>query len=449
MRVSGAIHITGDVEGEKVFITYNKSATKPNKPSGTGETDGWSAANEDGAIWMSVKNATDINEGEWSEPIRVKGEQGERGYQGPIPYLAGAWDSTKSYTRTITKVPIVVDEGEHYYLRNDGTVTGGDAPHIGYAANPNTSTWVLIEGMQWLFVEILLAQWAKLGSAIFDNNKLISQYGILNGAESTQYQEPGFDPNIELDFLNGKSKFNDVIIKGSSRSKFTYCPDSSKIDYSDNVAMISNNDGWIDVYYLPWDISQSGRQITIVNYKWGSNISQGSEFIFAPSGKYFFEHGVNKDRIVVGSQAVQLLGYGDDSTFYGWIVLGRTDIKSTSLYGGVGKPVKFFAIGNVYGSGTDADIDYQTYDGSTMSVSRLDVGKYKITFNSSWFSMPNMAFVIVSGIGYALNTTNPIKATVTIRQPSYITVETSDDESRNDGSFSFLITDLYTFDKWQ
>lgn len=203
MRVSGSIHITGDVEGEQVFTTYNKSATKPSKPTGNGEGGGWSVSNEDGAIWMSVKTATDISEGEWGDVIKIKGDQGERGYQGPIPYPAGEWISDVTYTRTTEKVPYVVHDGLYYYLRPEGSVTGGTNPHDDYAANGSNATWILIENMQWLFVEILLAQWAKLGSAIFANDKLISQKGKLNGVDSYDYTEDGFIPIISFNFYDG------------------------------------------------------------------------------------------------------------------------------------------------------------------------------------------------------------------------------------------------------
>lgn len=203
MRVSGSIHITGDVEGERVFTTYNKSESKPLKPTGNGEGGGWSASNEDGAIWMSVKTATDISEGEWGEVIKIKGDKGERGYQGPIPYPAGEWSSTVTYTRTTEKVPYVVHDGLYYYLGKEGSFMGGANPHDDYAANGSNATWILIENLQWLFVEILLAQWAKLGSAIFTDNKLISQKGKLNGVDSYDYTEDGFIPNISFNFYDG------------------------------------------------------------------------------------------------------------------------------------------------------------------------------------------------------------------------------------------------------
>ncbi len=239
---------------------------------------------------------------------------------------------------------------------------------------------------------------------------------------------------------DGKTTLHDVIVKGSSRSPFEYCPDSTSIDYSDNVVMLSDVEhGWLNPYSLPWDLSQSGRRITIANYKWGETIAVGSNFINAPSGKYFFEDGVNKSRLYMRTQVVELLGYGDDTTFYGWIVLSRKNLFNPNFETGLGSPINFIAYGTVYGNNTGATMSAKTFDGYYPSVSRLGEGRYKITINPSWFSSSFNIIIMATGLGYSYGASTPVKATVTERTTTYFVVDTSDDDSRNDGSFMFLI----------
>lgn len=93
-------------------------------------------------------------------------------------------------------------------------------------------------------------------------------------------------------FTNGT--FTNVKVIGSIRSPFNLANDSFDVNYSDNVAMLSSGGGWLYAYSMPWDVSQNGRRLTIVNYKWGGTMAQGQAEISAPNGKYFFEDGIQK-----------------------------------------------------------------------------------------------------------------------------------------------------------
>ncbi|KAA6322589.1 hypothetical protein EZS27_027879 [termite gut metagenome] len=151
----------------------------------------------------------------------------------------------------------------------------------------------------------------------------------------------------------------------------------------DNVVAIQyNSGGWKTEINLPWNIEHSGRRICIVNYKWGTAITTGAMDITAPAGKYFYEDGIAKSTLSFSREVVELLGYGDNSTFFGWIVVNRQDIMTNSKYG---SNQKYLAQGSVTVekiSGTiRTAIRYKTFDGSSMSVSRLDTGKYQVVHN--------------------------------------------------------------------
>ena len=70
-------------DGLSVFITYNHNTDEPNKPTGSGNENGWSTIASADAIWMSQKIAASASEGAWGDPIKIKGDKGDQGIQGP------------------------------------------------------------------------------------------------------------------------------------------------------------------------------------------------------------------------------------------------------------------------------------------------------------------------------------------------------------------------------
>ena len=100
--------------------------------------------------------------------------------------------------------------------------------------------------------------------------------------------------------------------------------------------------------------------------------------------------------------------------------------------------MKFLAQGTVTVSSTSSySVKYQTFDGSTVTVSRLGKGQYRVYLSSSW-NMSGYFQVFLSGIYSAVDST-PIYATLKALYSYYFDVYTADDNSTNDGSFSFLV----------
>lgn len=231
--------------------------------------------------------------------------------------------------------------------------------------------------------------------------------------------------------------FNNVRIQGSVRNKFVLNDSSiwiggdtstqENFNNYDNIVAIRGS--WDENIALPWSMEQSGRRVTLVNYKWGSNTTVGYMTIYAPSGKYFFEDGIQKTSITFSRELVELLGYGDNATFFGWIVLNRRDIMCTGKYGSF---LQVLASGIVTLSGTSASLRQKTFDGNRMSISRTGTGRYTIYLpwglNSNYF---------VQMTGYYTGT--PIYATIMGIYSSYFYVQTQDDSSANEGSFCFQV----------
>lgn len=277
-------------------------------------------------------------------------------------------------------------------------------------------------------------------SLIDTENLLVENIYSKNG--NFQTTEDGTVKGRNAVFEGGT--FTDVLLQGSLRNPFVQETDSivvgGKQSTHDNVATISVGGGLITAGNLEWDVKQSGRRMCITNYRWGSQYSQGTIEYTAPTGKYFYENGISKNYLRLSRECVELIGYGTSTQFYGWIVLNRINLMTESRYG---RKLNALAMGIVTGSSSETSISYKTFDGTTMSVSRTGEGQYRVNFSSTWFNSANDCIAIVTGLGYSQGSSEaPIKATVIGRYSSYITVNTSDDASRNDGSFMFIILNI-------
>lgn len=277
-------------------------------------------------------------------------------------------------------------------------------------------------------------------SLIDTENLLVENIYSKNG--NFQTTEDGTVKGRNAVFEGGT--FTDVLLQGSLRNPFVQETDSivvgGKQSTHDNVATISVGGGWITNGNLEWDVKQSGRRMCITNYRWGSQYSQGTIEYTAPTGKYFYENGISKNYLRLSRECVELIGYGTSTQFYGWIVLNRINLMTESRYG---RKLNALAMGIVTRSSSETSISYKTFDGTTMSVSRTGEGQYRVNFSSTWFNSANDCIAIVTGLGYSQGSSEaPIKATVIGRYSSYITVNTSDDASRNDGSFMFIILNI-------
>lgn len=233
--------------------------------------------------------------------------------------------------------------------------------------------------------------------------------------------------------------FTDILIQGSLRSPFVRETDAIEIGGNqsthDNVVPIAFGGGWVTVGTLEWGVEQSGRRMCIANYRWGSEITTGSIEYSAPSGKYFYEDGTQKKAISLSRECVELMGYGTSTQFYGWIVLNRINLMTTSKYG---RKLNVLAQGIVTGYSSGASISYKSYDNaSTLSVSRQGTGKYLVNFPSNWGLIIGSYIVMMTGYGSGL-----MKATLLEAGTSYFIAEVSDDSSANDGSFMFQIINL-------
>lgn len=290
-------------------------------------------------------------------------------------------------------------------LGSDGTISNGS-----YWSLKNDGSGFVAKGnITWTNTGVMTIKTANIESSVLKNVK-------ITGTVRQPWARSGIYVNIG----------------GNSSETLTF----------DNVAGGASG-GWEDGSLnsmLSWTLNDSGRIMRIANWKFNGETFTGKATVSAPSGKYFFEDGLSKSTLTVSREMVELIGYGDDRTFYGWIVVRRIDLGPTKRYG---RGLKVLAQGMVSGYSSGASISYKTFDGNSMSVTRLSEGRYRISFSSTWFSSASDCLVMLTGYGYSSgSSTAPIKATLTSRNTTSIIVDTSDDASRNDGSFMFYISNL-------
>ena len=370
------------------------------------------------------------------------GQPGAKGDRGPALRGPQAWsDCAVGYVfqsgASGEEYKDVVLYGDNYYsCIKSHTKTADNNPES--TADTNNGLWKLADKLEIVATKILLAQYALV------KNLGVEAIDMKDAKGNIIFQAK--DGNVTCNsgtFTNGT--FTNVKVIGSIRNPFNLVNDSFDADYSDNVAMLSSGGAWLDAYSMPWDVSQNGRRLTIINYKWGGTMAQGQAGISAPNGKYFFEDGIQKSKLKVSREIVEMIGYGTTTEFYGWIVLNRIDLMTSQKYGHC---LKALAFGTVSGgnSSSNTSITSNTFDGSKLTVARQSEGLYRVFFPSTWFTYTSNCRVILTGRGVCYGASSPVKATMHSLGNGYFDVVVSDDATRNDGSFDFIIYNGSDFD---
>lgn len=257
----------------------------PQLPSGHPNTaPGWVDPSEPGIDWTAMIWRAECRkrDGVWSSwtVMRIKGEKGDKGDRGddgepgaqgqpgPLLYPAGVFDPVAIYEATDLRRPYVADgrDGQgvtaYYALRAGHSYRGTDAPagrqtpHEDY--QHDDPAWELITGMRSVFAEILMADFARLASAVFSGDLMFSQQGTDaagNPSDAYQLLGEGFTPNLLLDFLRGRLMCANADISGTIRARNGYfsgilrndpimlTPDNYN-DYSKGVTWFGSEIDW-------------------------------------------------------------------------------------------------------------------------------------------------------------------------------------------------------------
>lgn len=382
----------------------------------------------------------------------------EKGERGAIPRVS-TWQPDKTYyagAEGETFVDFVYYKGLYYRCTTTHTSTSN--------INPYASINTLKDG-KWDIesnFELIATKVAFVGDGgegwIIDNGEIrhTSNKITLSRDGSIVTNKGRFTVDADGKLICEEIEVKDstlerVKVTGSMRSPFVACDGAWNWDGSDTEADLHDNltmpggGSWTRDISFSWGAKNNGRIVTITNYMYNGSVTSGKMAIDAPtdSNMYFFENGLKKTELVLFRECVVLKGYGEGDTFYGWIVLQRINLGCDATYG---RQLNILAQGMVTGTSSGSSISAKTCDGSKLSVSGSG-GKYTVTMPSSWGLTSTNYIVMLTGYGWADGVSNgcPIKATLVSRTSTTFTVETSDDNTLNWGSFMFQIINL---DDW-
>lgn len=215
--------------------------------------------------------------------------------------------------------------------------------------------------------EAAMFQNGKLNANLIDAKNIVTQ-GLMAG-------------DIDAE----KATIKNLSIIGSSRNPFTRVSESTDVDFNDNIAVITKNYLWEkNEYSLPWDNGQNGRRITIMNLRWNNELATTGAEITAPDGMYFFENGLKKKTLSFSRECIELLGIGDNTNFFGWVVTNRTDLASLWCRGATAKVLAFGSVvAKVVNNTLNLTVKQVTFDNQEIKVTQVLDG-YKMTFPSNW-----------------------------------------------------------------
>jgi hypothetical protein len=246
---------------------------------------------------------------------------------------------------------------------------------------------------------------------------------------------------------------NNVKLTGTFRSPFVQVVDSFEAPYTDNIVMLNEEWGGGTVHNLSWDVEQSGRKICIVGSMWNRqpNTINGQTVLTIPedakkNGCRFYENGIAKTELYFSTEVLELIAYGNvagtkdgkpEKYIYGWIVLNRIDLMTNYKYG---RQKKVLAYGKVTGTTGGASIQYKTFDGSKMSISRGDKG-LNILHIPKWVHSESSLFVTLTNLSSFVSL-GSIEAT---SAGFNINVLARGNNSFDEGSFNFEISNFDDF----
>ena len=247
-------------------------------------------------------------------------------------------------------------------------------------------------------------------------------------------------------------------IKNVTTSKLTSpwdLPDGLNLDVYDNTLVMLPQNTTDNL--LPVGIENAGRIITILNSEsedLSTNVS-GQALITIPEGYFIYEYGVMKKNLYVSNEIVRLIGYGNTTTFYGWIVISRCDVLTAGLYG---NPKKILVEGSTLGTSVNdpnANVPISShYFTSTfntnkttqvtipdMVCNRISKGLYQVTIPTLLAGRLGYAeyMVTLTPTGGSLQNNQPVHATLMQCNSTNFRVAITDNTGYCDGGFYYQL----------
>lgn len=190
-------------------------------------------------IYFELRNDSDV----LARSVIPVVKDGKEGTDGIMVYPAGVYSSDITYTADNETSPVVAYDGNYYMLIRGKSYNGATMPEgrrnpaEDVANGGDDVRWRLFEKFNAVFADVIMANFAKLGGAVFYGDYMFSQSGTINGTEVSGVDAEGkayyrqftdgvtygtFLPYLMLNFKTGelnaeKGKFKGTIeaLKGS------------------------------------------------------------------------------------------------------------------------------------------------------------------------------------------------------------------------------------------
>ena len=166
-------------DGKTTYQVYRRSSSQPSTPTGIWvPPSGWALDPPvgDSPLWMSkaIFNGNGTIYSSWSTPVRITGDTGSSGSNGPALTFRGEYSGSKQYTGTSDHVEVVYTgsgSSRRYFMTKTtaGTFTGQ------YPGN-DTSYWKAFQGQfENIATGLLFAEEANIAGWWFSNTRIESQ----------------------------------------------------------------------------------------------------------------------------------------------------------------------------------------------------------------------------------------------------------------------------------
>ena len=205
-------------------------------------------------IGKDINDLTQVLDSQ-SIAIAWDGRKGDTGAPGPMGYPAGKYNDTARYERTDSIMPIVEHNGEYWYPREKGVLTNSE-PSAG------NNAWKKAENFEVMFVKVLFAAFATLGSFVVVGDYFISQYGTLLYNSNGTTARTLIDRNNYDSLINGKVPYTyfDGVTDDPATGQYRFIPalimDALKGNIligGKNIGLQGDGSGWLASENIQWD----------------------------------------------------------------------------------------------------------------------------------------------------------------------------------------------------
>ena len=343
-----------------------------------------------------------------------KGEPGDKGEKGdsPAAVYQGLYSSSKTYYGNKYRLDVVKYNNVFYVARIDAGTFSGVVP-------TNTSKWNTF-GAQFESVatNLLLAENANIAGWVFRNGRLESQNGNVY-----------MDGNKGEVRLKGTLQLSTGFSGNFSDVNLFYLPETTS---ERNITMGYEKEdiGKVCRLYNSGAFGKANYHVEMNTFSITDNVTSSSSSLYA----------LIRPQEIVEMTCFERKGSTPSKILGEWTITSRFSRDDFITNGATGRFARIMAMGTFYGS-SGASVSGKFFDGRNLrevfTASRQDTGRYRLSFANG--TLPSGYMVMVCGNGTISGGSNPLKANVYVQYSTYFEVMTSDDSSRNDGNFNFVV----------